>query len=93
MTMVAAPSLTYRTLRVLAAIAEQPGASNRAIADAAGISDEGQISRLLRRLESRGWVQNTGEGHTKGMPNAWSLTPAGALLLSRQGVARANRLK
>jgi DNA-binding MarR family transcriptional regulator len=81
--MVAAPSLTYRTLRVLTVIAERPGASNRAIADAAGISDEGQISRLLRRLESRGWVKNSGEGHTKGKPNAWSLTPAGALLLSR----------
>ena len=83
MTMVAAPSLTYRTARVLTAIAERPGASNRAVADAAGISDEGQISRLLRRLEGRGWVENSGEGHTKGKPNAWSLTPAGALLLSR----------
>ena len=85
--MVAAPILTYRTARVLTAIAELGGRgsapSNREVADAAGISDEGQISRLLRRLESRGWVENSGEGHTKGKPNAWSLTPAGALLLSR----------
>jgi DNA-binding IclR family transcriptional regulator len=78
---------------VLTAIAERPGASNREIAAAAGISDEGQISRLLSRLESRGLLQNTGEGHTKGKSNAWRLTATGALLLSRQGVARANRLK
>ena len=35
--------LTYRTLRVLAAIAQAPGASNRHIADAAGVQDQGQI--------------------------------------------------
>ncbi len=36
--------LTYRTVRVLAAIAESPGANNREIARSGGIRDQGQIS-------------------------------------------------
>jgi AcrR family transcriptional regulator/DNA-binding MarR family transcriptional regulator len=69
--------LTYRTLRVISGVAAQPGASNRQIADAAGIHDQGQISKLLGRLERLGLVQNTGEGQTKGEPNAWTLTTRG----------------
>jgi AcrR family transcriptional regulator len=69
--------LTFRTARVLAAIGSQPGASNRQIADAAGVTDQGQISRLLNRLEGFELIQNHGQGHTKGEPNAWTLTPRG----------------
>ncbi len=69
--------LTYRTVRVLVAIGAQPGASNRQIADAAGVEDQGQISKLLRRLESLGLVLNTGQGHSKGEPNRWTLTTRG----------------
>ena len=69
--------LTYRTVRVLAAIAAVPGASNREVALAAGVSDQGQISKLLVRLERLGLVVNTGEGHARGEPNAWRLTPKG----------------
>ncbi len=69
--------LTYRTLRVLAAIADEPGASNRTVAQAAGVGDQGQISRLLARLERLALVCNTGEGQPKGEPNAWHLTPRG----------------
>jgi AcrR family transcriptional regulator len=73
--------LTYRTARVLRAIGERPGASNREVADQAGIVDQGQISRLLRRLESLGLVANVGEGTggsaTRGTANAWVLTPTG----------------
>ncbi|HEY2142272.1 MAG TPA: TetR/AcrR family transcriptional regulator [Solirubrobacteraceae bacterium] len=69
--------VTYRTLRVISAIAENPGASNRQIAQAADVHDQGQISKLLTRLDELGMVQNTGAGHTKGEPNAWSLTPRG----------------
>jgi DNA-binding MarR family transcriptional regulator len=69
--------LTYRTLRVVAAIAKHPGASNREVADAASVLDEGQMSRLLKRLESLGLIENTGLGHTKGEPNAWRLTAKG----------------
>jgi chromosome segregation and condensation protein ScpB len=69
--------LTYRTLKVLATIASDPGASNRQVAEAAGVHDQGQISKLLARLEHLGLIHNTGQGHTKGEPNAWNLTPKG----------------
>lgn len=69
--------LTYRTLRVLAAIASQPGASNRQIAEQAGIHDQGQISKLLTRLTRLGLIANNGEGQARGEANAWTLTPKG----------------
>jgi len=69
--------LTYRTVRVLMAIADHLDASNRLIAEASGISDQGQISKLLARLESLGLARNTGQGHPKGAPNAWRLTARG----------------
>lgn len=69
--------LTYRTVRVLEVIAERPGVSNRGVGEHAGVSDQGQISKLLARLERLGLARNTGEGHLKGEPNAWTLTPTG----------------
>jgi AcrR family transcriptional regulator len=69
--------ITFRTARVLTAIGAQPGASNRAIGDAAGITDQGQISKLLRRLEHYGLLHNGGEGYLNGEPNAWTLTQRG----------------
>lgn len=70
--------LTYRTVRVLVVIAERPGASNREIADRSGVTDQGQISKLLARLARLELVENTGEGQEKGGSNAWRLTPRGA---------------
>jgi AcrR family transcriptional regulator len=69
--------LTYRTARVLQGVAEHPGASNREVAERAGIHDAGQVSKLLRRLKGRGLLANTGLGHARGEPNAWTLTPKG----------------
>jgi DNA-binding IclR family transcriptional regulator len=69
--------LTYRTVRVLAAVATHPGSSNRRIAHAAGIEDQGQISKLLVRLERLGLVDNTDTHNGKGTANAWMLTTAG----------------
>ncbi len=69
--------LTYRTARVLEGVAKRPGASNREVAERGGIHDPGQVSKLLARLERLGLLVNTGEGHAKGEPNAWSLTPKG----------------
>jgi DNA-binding MarR family transcriptional regulator len=69
--------LTYRTVRVLETIAAHPGVSNRGVGEQAGVSDQGQISKLLARLERLGLAVNTGEGHSKGEPNAWALTPTG----------------
>jgi AcrR family transcriptional regulator/DNA-binding PadR family transcriptional regulator len=78
--------LTVRTHLVLSAIAElSEGAlvppSNVDISKAAGVRDQGQISRLLRRLESHGLLENTG-GATAGVPNAWHLTSRGEEVLS-----------
>jgi AcrR family transcriptional regulator/DNA-binding MarR family transcriptional regulator len=69
--------ITFRTARVLAVIGAQPGASNRAIGDEAGVADQGQISKLLRRLERCELVSNSGKGHSKGESNAWRLTERG----------------
>ncbi|HWX44958.1 MAG TPA: MarR family transcriptional regulator [Solirubrobacteraceae bacterium] len=69
--------LTYRTARVLMAIAERPGASNREVADRAEVVDQGQISKLLSRLESQGLIANLGGGGPRGVPNAWELTRRG----------------
>jgi AcrR family transcriptional regulator len=70
--------LTYRTALVLEGIAERPGVSNRELAEHVGISDQGQISKLLTRLERLGLVSNTGRGQAEGASNAWELTPTGA---------------
>jgi AcrR family transcriptional regulator len=69
--------LTYRTVRVLMAIAGYPGASNRQVAEGSGISDQGQISKLLARLDGLGLIDNNGRGRLKGAPNAWRLTARG----------------
>jgi len=69
--------LTYRTVRVLMAIAAQPGSSNRVVADAAEVTDQGQMSKLLARLNDIGLIQNTGGGAARGEPNAWTLTEKG----------------
>jgi AcrR family transcriptional regulator/DNA-binding MarR family transcriptional regulator len=69
--------LTYRTALVLEEVAGHPGVSNRGLADRAGIADEGQISRLLGRLEKLGLLNNTGRGQTNGASNEWTLTSKG----------------
>ena len=73
--------LTHRTARVLEGIAELSGRganpSNREVSTFAGVTDPGQISKLLRRLEGLGLLVNTGAGHAKGEPNAWALTDEG----------------
>ncbi len=69
--------ITFRTARVIAAIGSHPGASNRQIADAAGVLDQGQMSKLLTRLEGFELIENHGKGQTRGEPNAWTLTHRG----------------
>lgn len=72
--------ITYRTLRVLAAIAELSEShppSNREIAELAGITDQGQISRLLGRLEGLRVVERDGPRPARGEANAWRLTAWG----------------
>jgi AcrR family transcriptional regulator len=69
--------LTYRTALVLEQVAAYPGASNRVVGERAGVPDQGQISKLLARLERLGLLANTGAGPAKGESNAWRLTPLG----------------
>jgi AcrR family transcriptional regulator len=70
--------LTYRTIRVLGTIASHANASNRQVAEASGVQDQGQISKLLARLQHLGLIENAGSGGpTRGEPNAWCLTPRG----------------
>jgi chromosome segregation and condensation protein ScpB len=64
-------------MRVLAVIAEHSGLSNLEIAERADVSDQGQISKLLKRLEGLGLVRNTGSGQARGQANAWELTREG----------------
>jgi AcrR family transcriptional regulator/DNA-binding MarR family transcriptional regulator len=73
--------LTYRTVRVLMTIADLPGASNREVAEPAGIVDQGQISKLLTRLEYQGLIVNRGsDSPARGAPNSWWLTERGEAL-------------
>jgi AcrR family transcriptional regulator len=69
--------LTYRTLRVLEAVARNSDGSNRLIGETAGIADQGQISKLLARLQRLGLIENTAGASGKGAPNAWRLTEKG----------------
>lgn len=74
--------LTYRTVRVLMAIGAQPGASNREVAVGAEIQDQGQVSKLLRRLVELDLIRNTSEQRVKGEANSWLLTDRGARVRS-----------
>jgi AcrR family transcriptional regulator len=82
--------LTYRTARVLEVIAAGPGQPNHQIGAEAGITDPGQISKMLTRLTRLGLVENTGPGQALGGVNAWWLTPLGEELegsIRRKAVA------
>ncbi len=68
---------TYRTMRVLMAVAERPGSSNRMVGQTAGIGDQGQASKLLARLHKLGLIENQGGDPARGEPNAWTLTTTG----------------
>jgi AcrR family transcriptional regulator/DNA-binding MarR family transcriptional regulator len=73
--------LTYRTVRCLLFIGENPGASNREIAAGAEVPDEGQTSKLLRRLSKLELISNS-RPLGPGYPNRWTLTPQGEQVLS-----------
>lgn len=77
--------ITFRTVRVLESIGAEPDASNREIGRDAGVSDQGQMSKLLRRLERSGLIENRGVGQARGEANAWRLTPQGRGLLHAVG--------
>lgn len=72
--------LTRRTVLVLRAIAAQPGASNRQLAVEAEVADQGQMSRLLMRLQGAGLIVNAAGRRLGGKSNAWRLTAKGQAL-------------
>jgi AcrR family transcriptional regulator len=69
--------MTYRTARVLSAIAAEPASSNLRVGELAGISDQGQISKLLARLNNLGLIQSKPQ-RLHGSTHAWYLTARGA---------------
>jgi hypothetical protein len=69
--------LTHRSTVVLGSIGAHPGASNSEVAERAGVVDQGQISKLLGRLEARGLIERLGERRARGAPNSWRLTGEG----------------
>jgi chromosome segregation and condensation protein ScpB len=62
---------------VLATIAAEPGINNREVGDIAGVNDQGQISKLLQRLQRNGLIANHQIERARGEPNAWTLTERG----------------
>jgi predicted ArsR family transcriptional regulator len=64
-------------------LAAHPGASNRQVADALGVSGRTQMSALLARLHRAGLLVK--HPARPGGPNAWSLTQRG-LRASRIGL-------
>jgi DNA-binding MarR family transcriptional regulator len=77
-------ALTHEVLTAVARLGKgERNPTNREIAQAAGVKDEGQISKLLARLEGHGLLQNTGGHPAAG--NAWQITRRGAELLQASG--------
>ncbi len=79
--------MTYRTMRVLLAIGNHPDASNREVGRAAGLEDQGQISKLLARLQRLGLIENTSDRRLS-ITNAWRLSPDGESVLRVVGQSR-----
>jgi len=86
--------LTIRTQSALVAVAqlnargENP--NNREVSERMGVSDQGQVSRLMMRLSEQGLIENT-RGHTKGLEKAWRLTAHGEAVLDAHRGGRAPR--
>jgi DNA-binding MarR family transcriptional regulator len=79
----------HRSALVLRAIACVPRSSNREIAEAAGLTDKGQTSHLLRRLAQRGLIEKVPSRSGSRRENAWLLTPYGRRVIKLLGVEAA----
>jgi AcrR family transcriptional regulator/SOS-response transcriptional repressor LexA len=74
-------ALTHEVLAQVASLSAQgTNPSNREVGQAAGVKDQGQISKLLARLQTHGLLENTGGGYPAA-GNAWRLTSRGEELL------------
>jgi AcrR family transcriptional regulator len=79
--------LTYRTIRALGVISDRPGESNRIVAEECGIHDQGQISKLLSRLEGLALIENRGVGQKRGGTNAWHIAERGSEIVQATNVS------
>jgi AcrR family transcriptional regulator/DNA-binding MarR family transcriptional regulator len=79
--------LTLRTQMALVAVAGCPGVNNREVSEIIGLSDQGQISRMMKRLQEQGLVENT-QNNSKRLARAWRLTADGEAVLDAHRSAR-----
>jgi AcrR family transcriptional regulator/DNA-binding MarR family transcriptional regulator len=83
--------LTVRTQMALAAVAGRPGLNNREVSEVIGLSDQGQVSRMMKRLSEHGLVENAPAG-TKRVARAWRLTMDGeAVVDAHRSLKQARR--
>jgi AcrR family transcriptional regulator/DNA-binding MarR family transcriptional regulator len=83
--------LTVRTQMALAAVAGRPGLSNREVSEIIGLSDQGQISRMMKRLQTQGLIENA-EGQSRRQARAWRLTRDGeAVIDAHRSLKQAQR--
>jgi DNA-binding MarR family transcriptional regulator len=67
----------HRTIQVLGVVGCEPGLNSSEVALRAGVSDQGQISRLLSRLVRLGLIENTRDAPGRRVGKAWALTASG----------------
>jgi AcrR family transcriptional regulator/DNA-binding MarR family transcriptional regulator len=72
--------LTVRTQMALAAVGGRPGLNNHEVSEVIGLSDQGQVSRMMKRLLTQGLVENA-QGHISRQVKAWRLTKDGEAVI------------
>jgi AcrR family transcriptional regulator/DNA-binding MarR family transcriptional regulator len=72
--------LTVRTQMALAAVAGRPGLNNREVSEIIGLSDQGQISRMMKRLQTQGLIESA-HGQSRRQARAWRLTRDGEAVI------------
>jgi AcrR family transcriptional regulator/DNA-binding MarR family transcriptional regulator len=72
--------LTARAQMALAAVARRPGLNNREVAEVIGLADQGQVSRMMKRLQEQGLVENA-SAPSKRLARAWRLTADGEAVI------------
>jgi AcrR family transcriptional regulator/DNA-binding PadR family transcriptional regulator len=83
--------LTIRTQMALAAVGGRPGLNNREVSEIIGLADQGQISRMMKRLQSQGLVEDA-HRDVKRQARAWRLTSDGeAVIDAHKPLKRARR--
>jgi AcrR family transcriptional regulator/DNA-binding MarR family transcriptional regulator len=72
--------LTVRTQMAIAAVAGRPGLNNREVSEVIGLADQGQISRMMKRLQAQGLIEDV-HGSAKRQARAWRLTSDGEAVI------------